>query len=102
MTTDSEKAFKYLAQVSGDSSLQFAHKEAHESMMQTALMATMGLQGDVARLRDDNERLRALIREAMNQKNMTSICPWCRLNIDSVDDLHETWCDAFTPEGEVR
>jgi len=51
---------------------------------------------------DDNARLRAVIHEAMKQKFMTNLCPWCRQSIDSIDDVHESDCLAFTPEGVVK
>ncbi len=55
-------------------------------------------------LRDDNSRLRTVIKvdewDALDGDQ--ACCPWCGAFRDVQLRLHHEDCPAFTPEGEVR
>ena len=61
-----------------------------------------------ALLREDNERLRSVIKEAEwgNHRQGGEECPWCEFerprNHSGVKSIHASDCPAFSPTGEVK
>lgn len=63
------------------------------------------MQSRCAAVEADNARLRALVKTA--ERNGPSgvncnQCPWCPADTTRDDRRHYDYCQAFTPEGEVK